>query len=118
MFYSALDVLAGIGTGTLVADGQSAAASALFAVGNELSYVGVAAYLLAVVVACVERIRVDRVAAVAGGLVMLVSALSFLTSHIYWPRGVLTMIGLAVGGVLLLLAQRRPGQLMTSVTSR
>lgn len=109
VFYSALDVLAGIGTGTLTADDQSAAAPALFAVGNHLSYVGVTAYLLAVIVVCVERIRSDRLAAVPGGLVMLVSAISFLTSHIYWPRGVCTMIGLALGGVLLLLARNRHG---------
>jgi len=33
------------------------------------------------------------------------AAVSFLTSHIYWPRGVITMVFLAVGVAALSLAQ-------------
>ena len=107
VFYTALDVLAGIGNGVLVAGRQLDAAAMLFVIGNQLSYVGVAAYLLAVVLTCLDCLRRHRLAAVAGSVVMIIAAVSFLTSHIYWPRGVLTMAGLAVGGALLFWAERR-----------
>ena len=44
---------------------------------------------------------------VPGSVVLLVAAWSFLGSHIYWPVGVLTMLGLAVGFGLLVVARER-----------
>jgi hypothetical protein len=35
--------------------------------------------------------------ALPDGVLFLVASLSFLDSHIFWPRGVLTMIGVAAG---------------------
>ena len=32
---------------------------------------------------------------------LIVAAVSFLDSHIFWPRGVFTMLGIAVGMALL-----------------
>ena len=50
-----------------------------------------------------------RLLAAVGALFAVVGAWSFLTSHIYYPYGVATMVMLALGHTLLLVAAtRRP----------
>lgn len=40
-------------------------------------------------------------AAWVGAVLTVAAAVSFLDSHIYWPRGVVTMVVLALGFLLL-----------------
>lgn len=108
VFYSALDVLAGIGTGYTVmratAEGRPELAETtrwLFTQGNALGSVGVWAFLLACLVTVGALFMRVGWAVVPGGLLLLVSAGSFLNSHIYYPRGVVTMLGFAAGFALL-----------------
>ncbi|HYN16934.1 MAG TPA: hypothetical protein VEY96_02455 [Actinomycetes bacterium] len=115
-FYTALDVLAGVGTGTLVQRlGEDAAGEevgALFAAGNELGTIGTWCFLVACLATSAAIVRWVGRGALPGAVVLVAAALSFLDSHIYWPVGVLTMVGLAVGFGLLAaslpVAEREP----------
>lgn len=102
-YYTGLDAVAGIGAGTVVdaQHGYSAAVGQLFAVGDALGYIGAWSFLAAnlLVVAAVARYARWRV--VPGAALLLLASVSFLDSHIFWPRGVYTMIGIAVGMFLL-----------------
>jgi hypothetical protein len=101
-FYGALDVLAGIGTGSVFIRAQATDQPApttvifwLFDEGLELSHVGVWAFLLAC--ALTGLLLVQRVGwmALPGAVLLIAAAISFLNSHIYYPRGVLTMFVMA-----------------------
>lgn len=101
IFYSALDVLAGIGTGAVVATASgadvSAATSELFAQGNDLAGIGVLAYLLGVLLTSALLVaRFGRTAA-PGAALLVAGALVFLDSHIYFPEGVSAMLATAAG---------------------
>ncbi len=107
-FYGALDAINGVATGALVAHASSAGAAEQGALGrpvvdlgNALGWVGSSAFLLATLAVIVVAIRRCGSRALPGALVLAVAAVSFLDSHIYWPRGVLTMAAMAVGLVLL-----------------
>lgn len=102
--YTALDVLAGIGTGALQRAGEQDGIPVLFATGNALSLAGVYAYLAAALLASAVAVRRAGARALPGAVVVVLASVSFLGSHVYWPAGVLTMLGLAVGWALLLLA--------------
>lgn len=106
-FYGGLDALAGIATGTLMRQGADSPGTRqmLFDIGNDLGRIGAWSFLVAcVATAIVAWLRSGR-AALPGGLILVASSLSFLDSHIYWPRGVVTMLGLAVGFGLLALTK-------------
>ena len=112
-FYGALDVLAGVGTGLLVLRAPEANSPELsetvrwlFAQGNALSLVGVWAFLLACVLTSTVLVRRVGRAALPGAVLLCGAALPFLSSHIYWPVGVVTMLLLAAGFALLLWAKR------------
>lgn len=107
VFYGALDAVAGIGAGALQLGGAEGT-RLLFDQGNSLSLVGVLAYLAATLIAAGVAVRRHGPPAAPAGLIVVLAALSFLTSHIYWPTGVLTMVSLAVGWTLLALAARSP----------
>ncbi len=107
-FYSALDTVNGVAVGVLVwrsPPDQVAATMArlrpVLDVGNMLAFVGSGAFLLTAVLTGALFVRRFAGRAVPGAAVVVLSAISFLDSHIYWPRGVVTMVGLAVGLVLL-----------------
>ena len=109
IYYGALDAIAGVAAGQLV--GAAAPGNidvleqnlpSLFDIGNRLAFVGTVAYLAAVLLTIGALWPLHRGPAflVGGGLSVL-GAVSFLDSHIYWPRGVVTMLVLAAGmGVL------------------
>ncbi len=79
----------------------------LFAQGNELSLVGVWAFLLACVLTSFVLLRrVGRVA-LPGAILLCGAAYPFLGSHIYYPVGVLTMLLMALGFALLMAAKVR-----------
>ncbi len=110
VYYTALDVLAGIGAGALQQAGNRPAASVLFGQGNRLASYGVWAYLLASLIAAAMALIRNGTRAVPGGLLLIAGAISFLNSHIYWPRGVLTMVALTAGWGLLELARQPRGE--------
>ena len=110
VFYGALDVLAGIATGVVMeratAENSPQLTSVngwLFGEGNDLSFVGVWAFLLACALAAgVLWIRTTRRDLTAvGGALLLAGAAIFLQSHIYFPVGVAAMLLLAAGFFLL-----------------
>ncbi|WP_407568684.1 hypothetical protein [Deinococcus altitudinis] len=114
-FYGALDVLAGIATGLMVeqatATGQPGLIVVdnwLFAEGNALAVVGVwaffAACLLVVVSLYLHGVRTWRL--IPGGAALMAGAWMFLSSHIYFPLGVIAMLLLAGGFSALLWARR------------
>jgi hypothetical protein len=109
VFYTALDVLAGIAAGALkMAGAEEKWTSVMFAQGNDLSSYGVWAYLVAALLAAGFALRRAGIWAIPGATVVLVAAVSFLDSHIYWPVGGLTMIAFAVGWTALLVALANP----------
>ena len=101
MFYTALDVLAGIGAGALQVRSATDGIGVLFGEGDALARVGV--------LAAAAVITRARLTAVPGAVLAVGAAWSLRTSHIFPPRGVLTMLAASLGWVLLALAlQRRP----------
>lgn len=103
VYYDGLDALAGIAAGAIVhEEGRGPAALAVLEIGDRLGLVGAWCFLIAngviVVAALVAR---AGWAVVPGGAVLLTASVSFLDSHLFWPRGVLTLLGVAVGLVLL-----------------
>jgi len=100
-FYSALDVLAGIGAGGLQLGGYDGVGT-LYRLGDALALPGTIALLLASLLASVVAIRRDGWVAAIGGVLVVVASVSYLTSHIFAPRGVLTMVAFAVGWAVLL----------------
>ena len=105
--YTALDVLAGIGAGQeTVVIGPGPWVPALFGMADRLALPGVYAYLATAVLGgasalVVTRGLAARAAAVVGTVLVVGGAWSFLTSHIYPPVGVATMVALAVGWTTL-----------------
>jgi hypothetical protein len=111
-FYTALDVLAGVGAGAAEASGTGELAVAtLFHEADVLAAIGVRAYLVATVIAAAAAVlvvaragrrtrrapAVPWIAGLAAAAIVVGAAVSFVDSHIFWPRGVLTMAALAVG---------------------
>lgn len=112
-FYGALDALAGIGGGhETMRLGPGPWVAALFEIADALGVQGAYAYLaasvLAAVLALVRAPGAWRLLAGLGAVFAVVGAWSFLTSHIYWPFGVATMVMLAIGHTLLVVAATRP----------
>ena len=103
-FYTALDVLAGIGAGVLQQAGAVDQKRFLYAEGNDLAEYGVWAYLLATALTAAVVLRRARLAAVPGAILVVAGAIAFLDSHIYWPRGGLTMVVLGIGWAALAVA--------------
>jgi hypothetical protein len=103
VFYTGLDAVAGIAAGVVTdtQHGYSPAVGQLFAVGDMLGYIGAWSFLVAgvLIVAGIAPRAGWRV--VPGAVVLLLASVSFLDSHIFWPRGVYTMVGVAAGMFLL-----------------
>ncbi len=113
-FYGALDVLAGIGTSVLVVNAPAAdspelssTVRSLFVAGNELSLIGVWAFLAACILTSAVLIRQVGRFALPGALLLCGAAVPFLVSHIYFPLGVMTMLLMAAGFGLLMWAKVR-----------
>ena len=100
MFYTGLDLLAGAGAGQLKL-AESADLGTIFDLANALATVGVWAYLLASVLAAGVVLWRTGLRALPGALVVGAASVSFLDSHIYWARGVLTMYAFALGWAAL-----------------
>lgn len=96
-FYTALDVLAGIGAGGLKFDGMGMATGTVFELGNDLGKVGSVAFIVATATAAVATIVRFRAAAVAPSILVVLGAVLFLQAHIYFPVGVIGQLALALG---------------------
>jgi hypothetical protein len=93
-FYTALDAISGISAGTLQKVGGTAEQlNALFSTGRPLGQVGSYAFLATIVLILGSTWLAAVVLITAGYL--------FTTSHIYWPKGVIAMLGFAVGFFML-----------------
>jgi hypothetical protein len=117
VFYTALDVLAGIAAGELTQlnaerglQTDAVEVDRMFAVGNDLGDIGVWCFGIAYAATAVAVVgRVGR-RALPGAVVLVTAAVVFVAGgvHIYWPQGVGTMLALAVGLGLLAAALPDP----------
>ncbi|MDQ7810940.1 hypothetical protein Q5425_45065 [Amycolatopsis sp. A133] len=99
-FYGGLDAVAGIAAGTVVhaQHGATPVVGAVFAAGDRLGHLGSACFLAAnVLIVAAVVVRAGWWRAAPGAVLLLTASVSFLDSHIFWPRGVVTMIAVAVG---------------------
>lgn len=105
-FYTGLDAVAGIAAGTAVehADGRvnlGPVKRPLYDMGEALGQAGAYALIGAVVATVVALFPKHGVRVLPGTVVLLAAGWSFVDSHIFWPRGVWTMLGFALGFALL-----------------
>lgn len=105
-FYTALDAISGIAAGTVTragADPTSELVTSLFAAGRPLGYIGSYAFFVAVILVLASAWRGGSrgwLFFVAAGVALL-SAYLFTTSHIYFPKGVIAMLGIAASFAVL-----------------
>lgn len=110
-FYTGLDAVAGIAAGTTVehapreADLQ-ALKMPLYDTADVLGRIGVSALIIAIAATAVALLPRHGIRVLPGTALLLISGWSFIDSHIFWPRGVYTMLGLALGFALLNWASR------------
>jgi hypothetical protein len=102
-FYTGLDAVAGIAAGTVeeASGGTSPLVGRLFEVGDMLGYVGAWCFLVSSVCIVAGRARYAGWHVAPGALLLLLASFSFLDSHLFSPRGVYTMAGIAAGMFLL-----------------
>lgn len=109
-FYTGLDAVAGIAAGTVEHDsgGVSPLTARLFELGDMLGYLGAWCFLVASV--CVVAGIAPRAGwrSTPGAALLLLASVSFLDSHLFWPRGVFTMLAIAAGMFLLQLSRSQP----------
>jgi hypothetical protein len=102
-FYGGLDAVAGIAAGTVVHTEHAVTpvTGAVFGIGDTLGHAGALCFLAANVLIAVAAAREAAWRAAPGAAVLLAASVSFYDSHIFWPRGVVTMLGVATGMFLL-----------------
>jgi hypothetical protein len=102
-FYTGLDAVAGIAAGTVehASGGVSPLTGRLFEVGDVLGYVGAWCFLVGSVCVVTGAARHAGWLGVPGAVLLLLASVSFLDSHLFWPRGVFTMLAIGVGMLLL-----------------
>ncbi|MFC8145627.1 hypothetical protein ACFUKV_28390 [Streptomyces paradoxus] len=105
-YYTGLDAVAGIGAGTAAGTGVRGVVGRLFATGDELGRAGVYALAVAALATGLVLLRRHGVRVLPGAVMVLGACWSFADSHIFWPQGVLTMLGFALGFGLLMVASR------------
>ncbi|WP_260470586.1 hypothetical protein [Streptomyces sp. RP5T] len=111
-FYTGLDAVAGIAAGTAVEHAPGTASPGpikhpLYAMGEALGQAGAYAFIGAVVATAIALFPKHGARVVPGTLVLLGAGWSFIDSHIFWPRGVWTMLGFALGFALLAVGTSR-----------
>lgn len=112
--YTGLDAVAGIAAGVVA--GQRGDPGelrrlvlVLYHTGDRLGQIGVYAFLAAVLAGTVALVIEHGVRTLPGTAVLLGAGYSFLDSHIFAPRGVLTMMAMAAGFALWVWATTKPG---------
>jgi len=111
-FYTGLDAVAGIAAGTAVEHVDETASLGpvkrpLYDTGEALGQAGAYALIGAIVATAVALFPKYGTRILPGTMVLLAAGWSFVDSHIFWPRGVGTMLGFAVGFALLAWATGR-----------
>lgn len=107
VFYGGLDAVAGVAAGTVVhaQNGATPVLGAVFTAGDLLGHIGAACFLAGnVLIVAAVGLRAGWWRAAPGAVFLLGASVSFLDSHIFWPRGVFTMVGVAIGMALSALA--------------
>ncbi|MEU1813529.1 hypothetical protein [Micromonospora aurantiaca (nom. illeg.)] len=104
--YGTLDVLAGIGAGSLVDQGvgageQDRAVLVLQKAAEPFGAIGGVALLCLVCIAGYAVWKVAGQSALPGSLLVVVGAWGLMHHHIYWPTGTLTMLCFAAGVAML-----------------
>jgi len=101
-FYTALDLIAGVAAGavaqnTPVSSDLGAATYPLFQLGDQFGRIGIYGFAVAALamsaVLCVRR----GPSGILSVVILLTADCSFRTSHIFWPRGVVTMVVISCG---------------------
>jgi hypothetical protein len=103
VFYTALDVLAGIAAGTVYLAEEPDAIGSLFRIGDALAPVGVVGLAAGFAVATVAIAR-RRIVAVPGGILAVLGAALILPGHVWFPIGTLALALVIAGTVVLLMA--------------
>jgi hypothetical protein len=103
--YTGLDAVAGIGAGTVAGQPGDQAelrrlVLALYDTGNRLGAVGVYAFLAATLATAIALGSRHGLRVLPGAVILLAAGWSFIDSHIFSPRGVLTMLAMAAGFAL------------------
>ncbi|MGH3310474.1 MAG: hypothetical protein ACRDP3_07780 [Streptomyces sp.] len=115
-FYTGLDAVAGIAAGLAEQHGGAhprTVVNPLFHTGGALGEAGVVCFGVGVIAASVALFLRHGVRVLPGAGVLLVCCWSFYDSHIFMPRGVVTMLGFALGFALLVwaaAARREPSR--------
>lgn len=104
IFYTSLDLLAGVGAGAVVLGGEADATSALFAVARGLAAVGAWSLILGTVVAGVAAFLRARLRAIPGAVLAILGASLVYRGHVYFPVGTLSMLLLAAGFTIMAFA--------------
>ncbi|WP_070020373.1 hypothetical protein [Streptomyces nanshensis] len=116
VYYTGLDAVAGIGAGIAEQHGgeqRRRVVNPLFHTGDALGQAGVWCLTAAVVAATVALVLRYGARVLPGTAVLLVCCWSFFDSHIFHPRGVVTMLGFALGFALWAVAAARPAKART-----
>ncbi|MFC8193801.1 hypothetical protein ACFWBR_28820 [Streptomyces sp. NPDC060006] len=105
-FYTGLDAVAGIAAGTAVEHVGTTASLGpvkrpLYDTGEALGQAGAYALIGAITATAVALLPKHGARILPGTAVLLTAGWSFVDSHIFWPRGVWTMLGFALGFALL-----------------
>jgi len=114
VLYGALDSIAGLGApqqvlGTTARGEPDPPVGDLYEIGDRLGQLGVYALAAsAVVTGALLFLHGRSLLAPLGTVVLVVASYVFLHHHVFPPRGVLAMVGIAVGFALLELSRREP----------
>jgi hypothetical protein len=100
-FYTSLDLLAGVGAGTLQIAGITEGKAPIYEIARVLGLVGVVSLVVACTAAGIAACFHNRLLAVPGGLLGIVGAALVQPGHIYPGLGTLAMLLLAAGFALL-----------------
>lgn len=102
-FYSALDAVAGIATGTIMVRSGAGTVEErpeigwLFGVGNALGSTGAWAFLVASAATALVVLRRTGRRSLPGVVLLVGASIPFLESHIYWPLGGVAMLAMTAG---------------------
>jgi len=103
-FYSALDILAGIGAGALVQAGVPEGTATVFTFGDGLGQIGSIAFVGACGFAAAYAFMWGGPRTLPGGVLVIIGSLLFMLRHIFFPVGVIGQLCLAAGWVIIVLA--------------
>jgi len=111
-FYTALDVLAGVGAGGLKLAHDRGGFGVVFGLASDLGQIGSIALIAASALACGCALRAARWVATPGTALVLAGNFGFMQEHVYWPGGGLSMLTIAAGwGAIAWAMRRSPGTL-------